>query len=97
MHGKQRGNSSGWQDSDSWVRTDFKMEMPAMLALRYRSVGKEHFERFGINEPQRSGQAGKGVHQFRRHIGESSQIARAAVDCGPCLNLLQHGRVRRAL
>src|SRR3546814_2967024 len=80
---------SSEQDADRCFRADVQMEMPAMFALRDPSVGKEHFDRFGINEPQRSGQAGKGVHQFRRHIGESSQIARAAVDCGPCLNLLQ--------
>src|SRR3546814_20953190 len=73
---------SSEQDADRCFRADVQMEMPAMFALRDPSVGKEHFDRFGINEPPRSGQAGKGVHQFRRHIGESAQIARAAVACG---------------
>src|SRR3546814_9857360 len=67
---------SSEQDADRCFRADVQMEMPAMFALRDPSVGKEHFDRFGINEPQRSGQAGmrRGApghqrHQARRHAG----------------------------
>src|SRR3546814_1250915 len=72
-------------DAGRCFRADVQMKMPAMFALRYPSVGQEYFDRFRINKPQRSGQAGKGVRQFRRHIGESPQIGRAHV-CTPVTN-----------
>jgi len=81
---------SGQQYPNRRFRPDSEMEMFATFDCLYRPVGKDCFDRLGLDEVYYTGEGSKGVCKFSRHKVQSGKVSGSRIDCGPVFDLSKH-------
>ena len=75
IDGKHRIHMSSQQYPNRGFRPDSEMEMFATLDGLYRPVGKDRFDRLGLDEANCSRQGSKGVCKFSGHKVEPGKVS----------------------